>query len=204
VTYEVAREADHLGKGLSKLLEQFHDRTALEAILGAWLTQIQKLEDASWEAILIRGIAASEGVGLDHIGNIVGRKRLGLDDPDYRIALWAKIRINRSSGRPNDMIDIANLSLTGTDCTITYDEHYPATIQMEVLGAVSFSVAVLFDNLVHAKCGGVKLWLIYSEQEPEDSFTFAPPGNVPVSDPQKGFADVGQTTGGYFVAVLGS
>lgn len=204
MTYAPQPETDHEGKGLAKLLDQFKTLPVFAGFIGPWLRQIQKLEDAAWEVILIRGIEASSGVGLDAIGKIVGRQRLGLADPDYKIALRAKIRINRSSGRPNDLIDVAVLSLPQTGFSVLYSEYYPATVQIEVLGLVDFTVAVLFDNLFHAKAGGVKLFLTWAVQAPEDSFTFAPPGDVVVNDPLAGFADTGQTTGGHLTAVQGS
>jgi len=202
MAYNPTRERDHVQKGLAKFLEQFKGKPVLASVLGSWLAQIQKLEDAIWEVILIRGIELSEGIGLDHIGNIVGRKRLGLEDPDYRVALRAQIRINRSSGTPEDVIAVTELSLPPEGFSFEYEEEYPATVLIQVNEQVSFLITVLFDNLVRAKDGGVRLFLLYIAHEQGNSFRFASSAESE-SDPAQGFGNVlDPSTGGKFVSML--
>ncbi len=199
MTYDPQQISDHTDQGLAKLLEQFREKPYLEALLKSYLDQIQKLENAIWEVILIRGIDASEGVNLDHIGRVVGRARLGLGDVDYRLALKAQIRINRSSGTPEDMIDVTRLSIPTTQ-DFTYDEAYPATIVIEVLGQSLFTILVLLDNLVRAKKGGVRLLLETSIEE--DAFTFSEDDSAP-DDLAHGLGDdLDSSVGGHLTDVL--
>lgn len=206
MSYSLTQSTDHGDRGVSKLLDQFQDKAFLEAVLRAFLFQVQRLENAVWEVILLRTIEAGEGMTLDYIGRIVGRPRLGLGDPDYRIAIRAQIRINRSSGRPEDLIDVTRLSIPA-GFTFTYDEGGTATIWIEIVEEVTFNIQVLFSNLIKAKSGGVRLLLDYTTSPREDSFSFAPydPGGVDVTDLDRGFGHEGDPDlGGDFTTLLTS
>lgn len=160
MSYDPQKTTTHVEDGLEQFLEQFKDKPLINALLASYLKRIQKLEDAIWEVILIRGIEESEGVNLDVIGKIVGRPRLGLVDIDYRVALRAQIRINRSSGTPEDLIAVTRLSTAGQ--SFVYNEAYPATVIIEVLGIPAYDILVLYDNLLRTKAGGVRLILEYA------------------------------------------
>lgn len=198
MTYNPEKILDHVDQAQAKLLEQFQDKPLLLALLASYIRRIQRLENAVWEVIEIRGIDASEGVGLDAIGVIVGRPRLGLEDIEYRISLKAQIRINRSSGTPEDMIDVTTLSLPdGFD--FTYQEFYPATIWIDIIDVITVNPLVIFDNLTRAKPGGVRL--IFSYSTDEDAFTFS--DDNPTASTTQGFADdISGNTGGFLIDVF--
>jgi hypothetical protein len=198
--YNVSPSTDHVERGLAKFLGQFRNKPLLSALLRSYLRRVQEVEDATWEVIYNRLLDNAEGVQIDIIGRIVGRGRNNLSDNDYKIAVRAQIRINRSSGRPEDVIDVARLSLPYV-FTFSYEEIYPAAIYMQVYGGVDFNVVVLFNNLVKAKAGGVKLWLNTSPEGPENTFTFAS-GDVTEDDPNRGFGDDAGTVGGVFTDVI--
>lgn len=201
MAYNPVQIFDHAAQGLTRLLEQFKDQPRLTALARSYLNQIQKLENAIWEVIQIRGIDQSEGVNLDAIGRLVGRPRLGLGDVDYRVALRAQIRINRSSGSPEDMIVVTGLSIPAGQ-TFTYEEAYPAVIVIEVLGQSIFNMLVLLDNLIRAKPGGVRLLLEYSTVPIGEDFTFADDDTTP-ADTLRGWGDdTPITLGGYMIDVL--
>lgn len=203
MTYDPQKITDHTDQGLSKFLEQFKDQAMLNALAASYLNRIQELENCLWEVILIRGIEASEGVNLDAIGSIVGRARLGLTDSDYRVALRAQVRINRSCGTPEDMIAVTALSITAGQL-FTYEEAFPATIVIEILGQSIFNMLVLLDNLLRTKAGGVRLLLEYSLNPVANNFTFSD-DDTTVTDPDKGFGDdTDPSVGGYWIDVLES
>jgi len=128
---------------------------------------------------------------------------LGLIDADYRIALRAQIRINRSSGTPEDLIAITTLSISAGQA-FTYEEAYPAAITIEVLDTFTLNILVLLDNLIRAKDGGVRLYLEYSLEPEEDCFTFSDDDSDP-ADTLRGWADDSPVTvGGYMTDVLSS
>lgn len=202
MAYTPSKTTDHTERGLTKFLEQFKGQPILSALLRSYLNRVQELEDAIWEVILIRGIDESEGVNLDAIGGIVGRPRLGLGDVDYRVALRAQIRINRSSGTPEDMIVVTGLSITAGE-SFTFEEAFPATVVIEVLGVAVFNILVLYDNLLRTKAGGVRLILEYSLNPTADNFTFSDDDTTP-SDTLRGWGDDSPVTlGGYWIDVAG-
>lgn len=172
MSYTIVPSTDHVERGKAKLLEQFKNSPRMNAILSSYLRRIQELEDAIWEVIIYRTIPNGFGIVLDRIGKIVGRKRAGLDDDDYKIALRAQIRINRSSGTPEDIIDVARLSLP-EGFTFQYLEGYPATVIININEQVTFSILTLFRNLIMTKDGGVRLLVNYSEDDPAEIFTLA-------------------------------
>jgi hypothetical protein len=200
MTYAPQKITDHADQGVFKFLEQFKEQPALEALARSYLNRIQELEDAIWEVILIRGIEESEGVNLDAIGNIVGRPRLGLGDVDYRVALRAQIRINRSSGTPEDMIAVTKLSITANQL-FTFAEAIPATVVIEILDQVLFNILVLFDNLLRTKAGGVRLYLLYSTVPIDDDFTFSEDDTATV-DGIKGWSNDAGSSGGHWIDAL--
>lgn len=187
-------DPNHVADGEAKLLSQFKNSPKFRALLRSYLRQIQKLENAIWEVITIRGIAASEGVGLDVIGRVVKRARLGLSDGDYRLALRAQIRINRSSGSPIDILAITGLSLPdGASYFLT--PYFPATILITIPDNVGANIQLLYDNLRRAKMGGVALFLIYALDPEENTFTFSSSDSVEINA-DRGF------DGGHFVGMV--
>ena len=101
--------ADHVEQGRALLLEQYRGKPRLDALLAAYTRQVQKLEDAIWSVILGRMLENAAGVQLDKIGKIVGQKRLGEPDVRYRMLIQVRIAINRSSGYPDEIINVARL-----------------------------------------------------------------------------------------------
>lgn len=168
--YKPVRSTNHALRAPSRFIEQFKKKPVMTAMLVAFMNQVQDLENALWEIILLRNIVDGEGVILDMIGRIVGRKREGLIDTDYRIALRAQIRINRSVGKAVDVINVAILSLPD-GVTFSYSEAYPAGIVVEVDPLVDFNVSVLWRNLKATKAGGVRLFLILTYVDPANAFT---------------------------------
>lgn len=201
--YSLTQSLDHAERGLAKLLEQFKGKPRIEALLRAYLNRVQELENAAWEVINYRLLENAEGVQQDIIGRIVGRGRNALSDTDYFYALKGQIRINRSSGRPEDLIDVTRLSIP-SGFVFSYGEFYPATVIISISGAVSFNISILFENLLRTKAGGVRLFLSYSEAAPANTFTFAS-GSTPELDTDQGFGDINDALiGGVFSGVLAS
>lgn len=136
---------------------------------------------------MFRLLPNASGAQLDMIGRIVGRGRSGLSDADYFIAIRAQIRINRSCGTPEDMIDVTRLTVPA-GFTFTYDEAYPKGIWITVSGAVNWTISILYDNLFRAKSSATRLFLQYSLEDDANTFTFASGDAVEASTTQ-GFGD---------------
>ena len=207
MTYQILPIKDHAKQGLAKLLEQFKNKAVLAAWLKSYLNRIQEFEDACNEVINIRGIEASEGVNLDNLGKIVGKARLGLSDEMYRFALRAQIRINRSSGTPEDLIEVTRLTLdpSRTDLRFSYREGFPKQNLIEVWGVLTDSAVdfaqLLLSNLVHAKSGGSRVLLQYGGHPSSNCFTLST-DDTTIFDHSQGLGDDTNTDGGYLTDVL--
>jgi hypothetical protein len=94
--------------------------TNLRAVLSAFLSEVQGLENTVFDVIVSRLIGFAKGVQLDMLGRFVGENRLGRSDTDYRAAIRLKTYINGSSGRPEDLILIAR-AITGLSVVNYYD-----------------------------------------------------------------------------------
>jgi hypothetical protein len=188
MTWNPQPKTTHVDQGLSRLLEQFRGKSKLEALLRSYLRRIQELEDATWEVITLRALDVAEDAALDMLGRIVGRGRGDLSDEDYRIALRAQIRINRSSGTTEDLIAVGVLSLP-SGFALSLTEHYPAAVTIQVDGAVTWAILVLWQNLVTTKAAGVRLFLLWSQAAPADSFTFASQTSPQETSDDLGYGD---------------
>lgn len=197
--YTPVASLDHALRGTRRFLEVFRGKPNLDHILRSYLDEIQKLEDATWEVLLIRSIEDSQGVLLDKIGVIVGRGRTGLTDHYYRIALRGQIAINKSDGTNMDLLKVAQLSAPGFDFVFT--PSYPATITLEMVSAAFFGVAVLMRNLITAKAGGVRLLLVWSDQDAAHTLALGD-SVAPSASLTSGLGDVLSLVGGGLTSVL--
>jgi hypothetical protein len=163
---------DHGEDAASKLLEQFKDKPRILALLQSYVTQIQALEDVFWDMFTKRWIDGGEGVQLDVVGRIVGEKRQGSEDEEYRAFLRARIRVNRSVGLMADMVKIVAL-IQGDDLPVAAWEYFPHAIRLEPEGAVTVDPVRVGRMLADAKPGGVALSFVYSMAERANTFLFA-------------------------------
>jgi hypothetical protein len=167
----------HVKQGLARLLSKEKDSVNLRALLTSYLNRVQELEDTAWLVINSRTLDG-EGAQLDLIGSFLVEPRGELDDDDYKIALRAKLRIMRSSGRPLDLQEVAALSLP-EGFSHNYSEAYPKTAIVEVGGEVDFAVDVLWRNLLATKAGGTRLFLTW--ETTANAYRFAP-ADVEIDD----------------------
>jgi hypothetical protein len=109
---------------------------ALEDICKVMFTkQVQDLEDAIYQMIDNRSIFNSYGIQLDGIGDIVGLERNGLNDIDYKIAIYTKIAINTCTGSISEILQVVKL--------LTYSENVQL---IEDICRVSFAIDGIIIN----------------------------------------------------------
>lgn len=198
----LTKNTEHVKTALKRLLSKEKGHDIFRAWVKSYVARVQELEDTAWD-VLEKRTLDGEGAQLDAIGRLVMRYRGDLDDDNYKIALRAQIRVLRSKGQPRDLEDVATLSLpTGFD--YLYDEDYPKSTTIEVVGAVDFDANVLWYNLVRAKPAGTRLFLVYEESPSEDAFTFT--SEADETDDVTGFGDDDEegAAGGSLVDVIGS
>lgn len=109
------------GKGL--LPHQFYDKKNINGLLGAYLYQLNNLNNDLFELLENFEVDKAQGVYLDYIGNIVGEKRNKEEDPEYRERIKRRTLINNSDGTPNTLLSILE-SITGSG-NVRLWEHYP-------------------------------------------------------------------------------
>lgn len=197
----LVHQLTHVTTGLRRFLSKEKNSAVLRAWVASYLTRVQELEDTAWLVLNSRTLSG-EGAQLDAIGRLLLCPRAGLSDANYKIALRARIRILRSSGLPEDLIDVARLSLP-EGYTFTYDEAYPKTSLVEVTETVTFDEAVFWRNLLATKPGGTRLFFIWNEVA--NHYRFAT-GDTEEDDATGGDADDNEdgATGGALSDVLTS
>lgn len=167
LTYEPA----HVAAGLNRLLEQFHEKPRIEAILGRLMEMIQVAEDVSWQLLRERyldpidGHGPAEGVLLDGLGLIVGEPRADREDDRYRAALRVRILVNRSDGKLEQLIDILSLLAEGE---VHISELPPAHLEASVTEVAFPNDA--FRYLKQAKASGVGLTFVYTTDPLDETF----------------------------------
>lgn len=109
----LARIDDHIEQGLALLLSQYVRKPRIRALIASFLGQVQELEDAAFDVMTSRLVGSAVNAQLDLLGKLVGESREGRDDDGYRVAITARIAVNRSSGTGPEIVSI--LALVDTD-----------------------------------------------------------------------------------------
>ena len=148
---DVQRELDHAGKMLARLAEEFR-KPRISAVLTGEAAQYQAIEDAYWQLLIEFGVDTATGHALDVLGRIVGEPRQGALDADYRLRVRARIRVNRSDGTIEDIIEVVRLligSVLLPSATIKLTEYYPAAFVLRITGLViSATQALIYSSFI--------------------------------------------------------
>lgn len=201
---ELAWVESHCEDGTALLLSQFRDKPRLEAALCALLAGVQDLDDAAWSLLTERWLATAVGVQLDRIGLILDYPRQGWYDETYRVLLGAQILTLRSKGRWQDLARI--LDVTGVDLELAeFDE--PGVAAIRIIVGEPFTGDVtgedVFRLLARAKGAAIRLTFEFPTVAIDESFTWAD-ADVEQADNARGWADDGETLGGYWADALGT
>jgi hypothetical protein len=98
------------------------------------------------------------GDQIDKIGGLVGEARLGRDDAPYLAAVKLRIRVNRSQGRAEDVIQVANLITSNAQ----YSEPAVASFLLQTYNIDGSTVETLLRLLGQTKLGGSRGFVWYS------------------------------------------
>jgi len=115
---------DHVDRRVARLVSRLR-KPNLEAIVRMFGEEAQEVEDSLHSLIVERFLANSVGIQLDVWGLIVGERREGLHDVEYRAMIGARILSNISEGTINQMtaiLEIVGRAMPG----VTYYPLYPA------------------------------------------------------------------------------
>lgn len=161
----------HVTQGLGRLLAQFQGKENIEAVLTAFLTQIQELENMFDQLLNDRTIDSASGDVLDLIGRVVGQDRMGFDDTEYRLWLKARILINKSSGTAEEIIEALYLITQFTDPesfeVIENETDYPAYFSLIIHPALgTIDPQTIYDIINEMRSACVAFNLTYNITSP--------------------------------------
>jgi hypothetical protein len=164
---------------IALLLQQFKTKEAFTDFIAIIADQIQQLESVFKENEELTWIETAFGAQLDGLGEIIGCRRAGLNDEDYRDFLQFCVLLNRSAGEPEFLIT-ALITLTNSTFVRLY-EVFPASCFGHINGLdIPDNLLFEMDNLAIA---GVKF--MYVSQTDGLPFSFDP---VTIENDGLGFA----------------
>lgn len=149
---------NHKERAIGALIGQFNTKARFTKLVEILTRPFQELEDTFWDLYTKRRLDTATGVQLDLIGKVLLEQRRGLGDDDYRAILRIKAKVLFSRGTGPNLIQICQLFLQNDD--FTYEEFYPATVVITLLGASALAVSTLRRFLKRAKSAGVRMDLV--------------------------------------------
>ena len=167
-----AVDNSHVAEAIAFLTDAFKKQANVVGLVTA-LADIQQIEDAAWLFLNSLPLGSASGDLLDKYGSILGVPRAGLSDGEYALALQVQIRILRSQGGAEDIIQIALLILTSPD----YEEYPLGSWTLQ-----AFNVAhanIILKQLGRAKAAGTR-----------GAFLFSDDANQPMIWNSYGFSDL--------------
>jgi hypothetical protein len=144
-----------------------------ELLIRSYLGEVQALDTAATELLVLVSIDGATGVQLDGLGQIIGAERQGLDDDDYRMLLRAQIQVNKSGGTIPQLIEIIRLASNTTleQAAVELTESFPADFVVKITVALDPGTGdIAAQTMYEAKAAGVHGVLHYFDTEPVFAF----------------------------------
>ncbi|RYF03282.1 MAG: DUF2612 domain-containing protein, partial [Deltaproteobacteria bacterium] len=96
----------HVPDAVAKLTSAYSERPKATGLVMALAQEVQAIEDAIDQANQARLLFGNKAVGaqLDALGELIGLKRNGLDDPTYLALLYGTIAENNADGTTEALI----------------------------------------------------------------------------------------------------
>lgn len=161
---------DHVGRGLSRLIEKFKRQPNVVGLVTALLQEVQELSDAIYLAYVNRQLDNAFGVGLDQWGKVLKLARGGAGDDAYRVRLRVQLLILKGSGTAPELIKIFQM-LAPPPRTVTWIPRYPAGQEILISGDPSPDGEDLSSILRSARAAGIGSQLRWSGALLTQTFT---------------------------------
>lgn len=150
-TFELVQNITIGDDAVDRLPAGLYGKPRLEAFVRALAHGCQLLEDEIAARAMALGLDTANGADLDTLGEIVGERRDGLDDEDYRRFIAARLLARKCLGTPDELVAI--LELVAAPCVAVHFDMFAAGFRLyfgrtlpladEMLGRVRrFMVAV--------------------------------------------------------------
>lgn len=197
----VTQITDHSIRAISRLSSQFKGKENIEKLIKIFTDELQEIEDAQFQLLLLRSVSTSTGVQLDNIGEHVGALRGGQNDTEYRASISLQIGVNNSEATEMVIHDIAKQLTNATVLNVIDD--FPAGITITTDGTgFTGSVFAAIEGMVGA---GISLNSISLIPDPSTAFAFssADGGGIPAPE-GLGFSSTDEgvsPTGGTFTSI---
>lgn len=189
----------HAAQAVEQLPAQ-RRRPKFEAFVRLLSARIQALEDVFWEILGGRLLDSAVGAQLDVLGAIVGVERGGLDDDAFRLLVRVRIRLNRSAGTGDDVLEVFRLLLGSDANTLALHDYPPASFELHVGGELPVDDARAARILRDVRAVGVGGVLVWSAHPDDDTFAFSDAtGAATIEGDTFGDATDG-SAGGYFAS----
>lgn len=168
------------------------DDNNIRKLLKCWLSPAQYLEGVLQQLYSERSIDTAIGAQLDVLGRLVGQARDGLNDDTYRRYIRARISVNRSKGRIQDIIRVADLVVDDVHARFNLKNQGRAAYVLKIEDvATTFALSlVVLDLVKDATAAGVRVIIESNADVPANAFTCALFGGGDA--PGKGFGSLPQ------------
>lgn len=146
-----------VAKALGRLTQVFKNKPVISAILSAYVAPFQDLETVLW-AVIQAFILSNNPTGdvLDKIGARLGEPRNGRADAPYLAVLRVRILVNKSQGRAEDVLKVANAVSDATYSEPTGAVDAFVVEAYDVTGDVPTLLAMLAETRAAGSKGRVK------------------------------------------------
>lgn len=196
------QDLNHVTEGQKLLTSHYASAPVISGMVKALMLRFQEIEGALFS--LLNGIILNNHPMpggpwniLDQLGAIVGEPRNGRDDATYVQAIRLRIRVNRSRGLAEDIIQIGQLA---TGVIPYYLDMPPASFILETLDVIApATVAAL---ITQARSAGTYGSYVYTTWSTGNDFKFTSRyGGAP--DEGLWSSRYSPSTGGLLVACFG-
>jgi hypothetical protein len=140
------------------------DKPRIAALVQALGLGIQCLESNLFGMHISTALPNATGDALDKWGALVGERRGGLSDDDYRVFIDAKLMVLRSNGSPDELIDIF-AKITAPQISVRFNLYPRASFGLWVLREEAMGdnrARRVGEFMRQAKPGGTEMWLVES------------------------------------------
>ena len=111
---------------LKRLLWQYRDSENLKALVEGLVEQLGITQQDAYDYANLFNIDYAYGSILDYVGKLVGVRRQGETDDEFRDKILLQIIFNNSEGTPNKILE--GLALATNATKVELWEHFPAGI----------------------------------------------------------------------------
>ena len=206
---------NHAELALARVAEQYKGSTRITGIIESVADQWQEVDDALWQLATERYLFSdaeiggltvnyeAEGDQLDVIGRLLGETRGSYTDAEYRLILKGKIKVLRSSGTAENLIDI--FATCEPDATITVKTWPPAYVTVTLSDPITATDAGVYVRFIReGRAAGVEGTVEWQECADAACLTLSDEADYPDTSYTTGLGDTADAlAGGYLTGASG-